>query len=56
MTKSEINLLENMLNVLEKSIVEKGLPKSHLHNIKDLRSKTLSIFVNEFKKSVQEKP
>jgi hypothetical protein len=45
MTPAEINELERLLDRLEQSIVEAGMPKTHLHNVRDLRGKTLSHFM-----------
>lgn len=44
MTSSEVKVLEVLLDKLEQAIAQKGMPKSHLHNIRDLRSKTLPHF------------
>lgn len=44
MTPNEVKVLEVLLGELEQAIVQKGMPKSHLHNIRDLRSKTIPHF------------
>ena len=46
MTANELKVLEILLEELEEAIIERGMPKSHLHNVRDLRRKTLSHFMN----------
>lgn len=47
MTANELKVLEVLLGELEEAIIERGMPKSHLHNVRDLRRKTLAHFVND---------
>jgi len=46
MTANELKVLEVLLGELEEAIIERGMPKSHLHNVRDLRRKTLSHFMD----------